>query len=91
MSSNVKFIVITRNSSYEIDLIKNRIRRIFNFKTISYRSSMESWKSFDTISDISLGEPLFIKWTADDYTEEQTITSCIMKIVEPRTKLQLMA
>jgi hypothetical protein len=77
------YVLKTRNSTYEVDFKRGRIRRIFYFRTACYRSSFESWKQYETVSNIAIGEPLFIKWKSPADIEMTTTTSSVMEIITP--------
>jgi hypothetical protein len=57
----------TANSMYEIDSANNRLRRLngANNPTNNQGSDGE-WKHFESISPITLGDPVMVVWHYDD-------------------------
>ena len=64
-------------SSYEIDLIENKIRRLQGINNPSPRQGTDGeWKSFISISDLAIDSPLLIQWEGI----KATLTSVVVKI-----------
>ncbi len=72
----------TRNSSYEVDLDRKRIRRLAGHSNPTPRQGLDgAWKDFQRISELSVGAGALIVWS-EEGTIPSTFTSPIVKIIE---------
>jgi hypothetical protein len=72
----------TRNSSYEVDLERKRIRRLSGHNRPTPRQGQDGvWKDFQRISELSVGAGVLIVWS-EEGTIPSTFTSPIVKVIE---------
>lgn len=72
----------TRNSSYEVDHAKKRIRRLSGTDGPTPRQGLDgAWKDFQRITDIEQGASVLIVWS-EEGTIPSTLTSPVLKVIE---------
>jgi len=72
----------TRNSSYEVDPDRKRIRRLSGHENPTPRQGLDgSWKDFERITDIVQGASVLVVWS-EEGTIPSTLTSPVIKVIE---------
>lgn len=72
----------TRNSSYEVDLLGKRVRRLAGKESPQPRQGEDGvWKDFQRITDIVVGTSVLIVWNEEGVIPS-TLTSHVVKVIE---------